>query len=412
MTSHLSDKLSEFRPSRTVASIEVSEILSIGARANAMRKAGRDIISLGAGEPDFDTPDHVKDAAIDAIRRGETKYTPLDGTPALKAAIRSKFKRDNGLDFEPDEISVSAGAKQVIANAMAASLDPGDEVIIPAPYWVSYIDIVKINGGTPVIVKCSEDTGFRLTPEALEQAITPRTRWLFLNSPSNPCGAAYRAEDYRAILSVLERHPHVWVLADDIYEHIIYDDFRFVTPAEVAPHLKDRILTINGVSKAYAMTGWRIGYGAGPKALIKAMAVVQSQSTSNPCSVSQAAAIAALDGDQSQIKARCLDFEKRRDLIVRAIEGIDGLQCRKPEGAFYAFVKCEGVIGRKRPDGMEITSDRDFTDYLLDSVGVAAVPGSAFGLAPYFRISYAASMESLEDALGRIASACTKLRLP
>jgi aspartate aminotransferase len=399
----------EFRPASRIGAIGVSEILRITDRANARKREGRDVIVLGAGEPDFDTPDHIKDAAAAAMRAGATKYTALDGTPELKDAIRAKFQRDNALDYGRGEITVSTGAKQVIFNAMLASLEPGDEVILPTPFWVSYADIVTIAGGKPVLVPCAAATGFRLTAEALEDAITPRTRWLFLNSPSNPSGAAYDEASYQPLLDVLRKHPQVWLLADDMYEHIVYDGFRFVTPASLAPDLNDRTLTVNGVSKAYAMTGWRIGYAGGPQALIKAMAVVQSQSTSCPSSVSQAAAVAALNGDQAIVRERCRSFEARRDLVVAALNAIPGLDCRKPEGAFYTFADCAGVLGRTAPDGRLIDSDSSFAAYLLDQVDVAVVPGSAFGLAPFFRISYATSTRELEEACRRIATACASL---
>jgi len=330
---------------------------------------------------------------------GATKYTLLDGTPELKAAIRDKFKRDNGLDFAQDQVTVSAGAKQILFNAMMASLDPGDEVIIPAPYWVTYADIVLIAGGKPVVLPCAESTGFRLTADQLERAITPRTRWVLLNSPSNPTGAAYSEADYRPLLDVLLRHPQVWLMVDDIYEHIVYDGFRFVTPAALEPGLRDRILTVNGVSKAYAMTGWRIGYAAGPRELIAAMAVVQSQSTSCPSSISQAAALAALTGPQDLLAERRCSFQARRDFVVDALNAIPGLSCRKPEGAFYTFASCAGLT----------SDDAAFARHLLEMAGVAVVPGSAFGLAPYFRISYATAMTELKEACRRIAAACARL---
>lgn len=398
-----------FRPSDRLSSIGVSEILKISGLAAEMRRQGRDVIILGAGEPDFDTPDSVKDAAERAMRAGATKYTALDGTPELKAAIRAKFKRDNGLEFAQDEITVSAGAKQVLFNAMMATINPGDEVIIPTPFWVTYADIVAIVGGTPVLVPCSEANGFRLTADALERAITPRTRWVMLNSPSNPSGAAYSETDYRPILDVLLVHPHVWLMVDDIYEHIVYDGFRFATPAAIEPALRNRTLTVNGVSKAYAMTGWRIGYGGGPSALIRVMAVVQSQSTSCPSSVSQAAAIEALNGPQDFVRDCCRSFQERRDLVVGALNGIEGITCRVPEGAFYTFANCAGVIGKVTPDGRTLGDDKDFAEHLLHAAGVAVVPGSAFGLSPYFRISYATSAIELEDACQRIARATARL---
>lgn len=392
-----------------LASVGVSEILKITERANALRRQGADLLVLGAGEPDFDTPEHIKEAAIQAIRAGQTKYTVLDGSPALKEAIRRKFARENDLVFAQDEVTASAGAKQVIFNAMMATLDPGDEVIIPAPFWVTYADIVTILGGTPVVLPCREEDGFRLTAAALEAAITPRTRWVMLNSPSNPSGAAYGEEHYRPLLEVLLRHPQVWLMVDDMYEHILYDGFRFVTPAALEPRLRERTLTINGVSKAYAMTGWRLGYAGGPKALIQAMASVQSQVTSCPCSVSQAAAIAALDGPQDIVRERCELFRQRRDLVVEALNAVPGLSARRPEGAFYVYASCAGVLGRRTPGGEVIDSDTAFARYLMDEGGVAVVPGSAFGLAPYFRVSYATSHEVLEEACRRIAEATGRL---
>ncbi|PTE19812.1 aspartate aminotransferase [Cereibacter changlensis JA139] len=399
----------EFRPADRIGDLGVSEILTITARAQALRRDGRPVIILGAGEPDFDTPDHIKEAAIGAIRRGETKYTALDGSPELKRAIRAKFARENGLSFAASEVTAGAGAKQMLYNAMMASLNPGDEVIIPTPCWTSYLDIVRIAGGAPVPVPCPAEDGFRLTAEALEAAIAPRSRWLLLNSPSNPTGAAYGAEHYRPLIEVLHRHPQVWLMVDDMYEHIVYDDFRFVTPLALDPSLKPRCLTVNGVSKAYAMTGWRLGYAGGPAALIAGMAVVQSQSTSCPCSVTQAAAIAALDGPQDFLAARRDSFARRRDLVVTALNRIDGIDCRRPEGAFYTFASCAGLIGRTTPEGRVLQSDRDLCDWLLDAADVAVVPGSAFGLSPYFRISYATSEAELTEALARIAAACARL---
>lgn len=398
-----------FRPASRIASIGVSKILQIGARAAAMKREGLPVIILGAGEPDFDTPDNVKQAAKAAIDRGETKYTALDGTPDLKKAIRAKFDRENGVDYALDEITVATGAKQILFNAFMASIDPGDEVIIPTPYWTSYSDIVEICGGVPVLVPCDADAGFRLKAEQLEKAITPKTRWLLLNSPSNPSGAAYSEADYRPLLDVLLQHQHVWLMVDDMYEHIVYDDFRFVTPAAIEPALKSRTLTINGVSKAYAMTGWRIGYAGGPAALIKAMAVIQSQATSCPSSVSQAASVEALNGPQDFLKARQESFKVRRDLVVSALNAIEGIDCRVPEGAFYTFAGCGGLIGKMTPKGKRIDLDSDFTDYLLEEAHVAVVPGSAFGLTPFFRISYATSETELREAMSRIAKACNDL---
>jgi aspartate aminotransferase len=400
----------EFRSASRIGAIGVSPILKINAQAVSLKKQGKDVIILGAGEPDFDTPEHIKQAASVAMRDGETKYTALDGTPELKHAIAAKFERDNGLTYAADEITVSAGAKQVLYNALMATLDPGDEVLIPTPYWVSYADIIQIAGGVVVPVACSEKNGFRLEAAVLEAAITLRTRWIILNSPSNPSGAAYSAEQYRPILDVLLRHRQVWIMADDIYEHIVYDDFKFATPAAVEPRLKARTLTVNGLSKAYAMTGWRIGYGGGPKALIQAMAVVQSQSTSCPCSISQAAAVEALDGPQQIVFEREQAFKVRRDLVVAGLNAIPGVNCRTPEGAFYTFASCAGIIGKTTPDGIVVSDDGAFCEYLLNAAGVAVVPGSAFGLAPYFRISYATSETELRTALERIAIAVSKLR--
>jgi aspartate aminotransferase len=398
-----------FMPAQRVRAIGVSEILRITDQANAQKRAGRPVIVLGAGEPDFDTPQNVLDAAVRAIGRGDTRYTMLDGSPAMKAAVRHKFQRDNALDFALDEISVSAGAKQVIFNAMMASLNPGDEVILPAPYWTSYADIVQICGGVPVPVACTEANGFRLDAAQLEAAITPRTRWLFLNSPSNPSGAAYSAAQLAPLCEVLLRHPSVWVLADDIYEHILYDGLAFATPVAVKPQLRERTLTVNGVSKAYAMTGWRVGYGAGPRALVAAMAVVQSQTTSCPSSISQAAAIEALTGPQDAVATRRADFQARRDAVVAALNRAPGLHCPVPEGAFYTYASCAGVLGRHTRDGTRLQTDSDFCRYLLQDFEVAVVPGSVFGLAPYFRISYATSMAQLEEACARIAAACAAL---
>ncbi|CDI12299.1 pyridoxal phosphate-dependent aminotransferase [Agrobacterium pusense] len=399
-----------FRPASRIASVGVSKILQIGARAAAMKREGHPVIVLGAGEPDFDTPDNIKHAAKAAIDAGETKYTALDGRPALKKAIVAKFSRENHIDYTPDEITVATGAKQILFNAFMATLDAGDEVIIPTPYWTSYSDIVEICGGVSVLIPCDASAGFRLQVEQLEKAITPKTRWVLLNSPSNPSGAAYSEADYRPLLDVLLRHPHVWLMVDDMYEHIVYDDFRFVTPAAIEPRLKERTLTINGVSKAYAMTGWRIGYAGGPKALIKAMSVIQSQATSCPSSIGQAASVEALNGPQDFLKERQLSFRHRRDLVVARLNAIDGLECRTPEGAFYTFSSCAGIIGKVTPKGKRIEADHDFTDYLLEDAHVAVVPGSAFGLSPFFRISYATSEAELVEALDRIARACAALK--
>ncbi|MEJ5021517.1 pyridoxal phosphate-dependent aminotransferase [Ochrobactrum vermis] len=398
-----------FRPASRIASVGVSKILQIGARAAAMKRDGHPVIVLGAGEPDFDTPQNIKEAAKAAIEAGQTKYTALDGTVALKMAIMEKFRRENGIDYSNDEITVATGAKQILFNAFMATLDDGDEVIIPTPYWTSYSDIVEICGGICVTVPCDTRFGFRLQAEQLEKAITPKTRWVLLNSPSNPSGAAYSADDYRPLIDVLLRNPHVWLMVDDMYEHIVYDDFKFVTPAALEPRLHKRTLTINGVSKAYAMTGWRIGYAGGPKALIKSMAVIQSQATSCPCSVSQAAAVEALNGPQAFLKERRDDFQRRRDIVVSGLNAIDGLECRTPEGAFFTFAGCGGVLGKTTPNGRTIVTDSDFTDYLLEEAFVAVVPGSAFGLSPFFRISYAISEAELNDAINRISRACAAL---
>lgn len=396
----LASRLGAVKPSPTIAITQL---------ANELRRSGQDIVGLSQGEPDFDTPEHIRNAAKIAIDRGATRYTDVDGTPELKRAIVRKFQRDNGLDYDPSEISVGTGGKQVIANAFSATLDEGDEVVIPAPYWVSYPDMVRLAGGSPVTVACGEADGFKIGPAALEAAITPRTRWLVLNSPGNPTGSCYSAAELRALAEVLLRHPQVAILSDDIYEHVLYQSERFATLAAVEPRLKDRILVCNGVSKAYAMTGWRIGFAAGPKPLIRAMAALQSQSTTNPSSVSQAAAVAALDGGLDFLAERNAVFRSRRDLCVEAFEKA-GLACRVPEGAFYLFPSCAGMIGRRRPDGRVIESDVDFATFLLEEVGVAVVPGSAFGLAPYFRISFATSTERLRTACDRIASACAILR--
>ena len=398
-----------FTPAKRISAIGVSEILKIGAKAQALKREGRPVIILGAGEPDFDTPDHIKEAAWKAMQAGQTKYTALDGTPELKAAIRDKFKRENAVDYVLDEITVATGAKQILFNAMMATLNPGDEVIIPTPYWTSYSDIVQIAEAKPVLIACNAEAGFRLQAAQLEAAITPKTRWVILNSPSNPSGAGYRAEDYRPLLDVLLKHPQVWLLVDDMYEHIVYDGFEFVTPAALEPRLKNRILTVNGVSKAYAMTGWRIGYAGGPRDLIKAMAVVQSQATSCPSSISQAASVAALNGPQDFLVERKASFQRRRDLVVAGLNAIDGLDCRVPEGAFYTFSSCAGVLGKTTPAGKRLETDADFCAYLLEDANVAVVPGSAFGLSPFFRISYASAESELKEALARIADACARL---
>jgi len=397
----LAARLSRIKPSPTIA---------VTGRARELKAAGHDVIGLGAGEPDFDTPDNIKEAAIAAIRAGDTKYTAVDGTPALKDAICAKFKRDNGLDYEPAQINVGVGGKHVLFNAFMATLDDGDEVVIPAPYWVSYPDMVLIGGGTPVFVPTSDATAFKMRPEDLEAAITPRTKWVILNSPSNPSGAAYDRDELKALTEVLVRHPHVWVMSDDMYEKVVYDNFVFTTPAQIEPDLYQRTLTVNGVSKAYAMTGWRIGYAGGPVELIAAMAKIQSQSTTNPASISQAAAVEALNGDQGFLAPRNAAFKKRRDMVVAMLNEAPGITCRTPEGAFYVFPNCGGCIGKTTPDGNVLANDEDVSSYLLERVGVAVVFGAAFGLEPYFRISYATSDDALKDACGRIQNATSELR--
>jgi aspartate aminotransferase len=393
-----------------LARVKASPTMAITALATELKAAGRDIISLSVGEPDFDTPENIKEAAIAAIRRGDTKYTVFDGRIELKQAIAAKFKRENGLDYEPGQVSVSSGGKQVLYNAMVATLSPGDEVIIPAPYWVSYPEMVLLADGTPVPVACPQNYGFKLRPEDLDAAITPKTKWLILNSPSNPTGAAYTEADLRAVADVLLKHPHVWVMTDDMYEHLTYDGFEYKTIAQVEPRLYERTLTVNGVSKAYCMTGWRIGYGAGPKPLIKAMGAIQSNSTANPCSISQAAAIEALNGPQDFIAPNALVFKQRRDLVVEALNKIPGLYCPLPEGAFYVYPSCAGLLGKETPQGDVIKTDEDFVKYLLAAEGVAVVHGDAFGLAPHFRISYATGTETLKEACKRIERACLALQ--
>jgi aspartate aminotransferase len=398
--SFLAKRLDRIQPSPTMAITDL---------ARQLKAAGRDVIGLAAGEPDFDTPANIQEAAIAAMRGGDTRYTAVDGTPALKKAITAKFKRENGLDYATDEITVASGGKQIIYNAMVATLDPGDEVVTPAPFWVSYPDIVQLAEGTPVPVPCGQNTGFKLSGEALAAAITPKTKWLILNSPSNPTGAAYSRAELRAVADVLLDHPDVWILTDDMYEHLLYDGIEFATIAEVEPRLKPRTLTMNGVSKAYCMTGWRIGYAAGPKPLIKAMSMVQSQSTSNPCSISQAAAVEALNGPQDFIPVHNESFKARRDLVVAMLNEAAGIHCLKPDGAFYVYPSCAGTIGKRTPQGRVIETDTDLVGYLLEAEGVAAVPGTAFGLAPHFRISYATSTEALEEACRRIQRACAAL---
>jgi len=397
----LADSLSRIKPSATIA---------VTDKARELKSAGRDVIGLGAGEPDFDTPDNIKEAAIKAIRDGRTKYTAVDGMPELKAAIVGKFKRENNLDYRPEEISVGTGGKQVLFNALMATLNPGDEVVIPAPYWVSYPEIVSLAGATPVCIKTTIESGFKLSAEMLDAAITPKTKWLILNSPSNPSGAAYTRAELKALTDVLMKHEHVWVLTDDIYEHLTYDDFTFTTPAEIEPGLFERTLTLNGVSKAYCMTGWRIGFAGGPSTLIKAMAKLQSQSTTNPSSISQWAAVEALNGPKDFIPKNTAAFLKRRDLVVSMLNQANGLICPKPEGAFYVFPSCAGLIGKQSPEGRLLETDEDFVTALLEEEGVAVVQGSAFGLAPHFRISYATADDILEDACGRIQRFCAGVK--
>ncbi|GGA24848.1 pyridoxal phosphate-dependent aminotransferase [Neptunicoccus cionae] len=396
--------------SKTLDRVKPSPTIMISAKAAELKAAGRDVIALSAGEPDFDTPDNIKAAAKAAIDAGKTKYTAPDGITELKQAICAKFKRDNGLDYAPDQVSVSSGGKQVLYNALMATLNPGDEVVIPAPYWVSYPDMVLLAGGTPVVADTSMQTGFKLTADQLEAAITPKTKWLIFNSPSNPSGAGYSAAELKELTDVLLRHPHVWVMTDDMYEHLAYGDFKFCTPAEVEPKLYDRTLTVNGVSKAYAMTGWRIGYAAGPKHLIGAMRKIQSQSTSNPSSVSQWAAVEALNGEQDYIETSRPVFQDRRDLVVGMLNKAEGIACPTPDGAFYVYPSIAGCIGKSTQNGVEITSDEVFATELLEEEGVAVVFGAAFGLSPNFRVSYATSNEELTDACTRIQNFCARLK--
>ncbi|MDP2120842.1 MAG: pyridoxal phosphate-dependent aminotransferase [Hoeflea sp.] len=397
----LAEALSRVKPSATIA---------VSQKARELKAKGRDVIGLGAGEPDFDTPDNIKAAAIDAINRGETKYTPVSGIPELRKAIAAKFKRENNLDYDWQQTIVGTGGKQILFNAFMATMNPGDEVVIPAPYWVSYPEMVAICGGTPVFVSTTIENDFKLQPADLEAAITPKTKWLMFNSPSNPSGAAYSEAELRALTDVLLRHPHVWILSDDMYEHLTYGDFVFTSPAQIEPQLKDRTLTMNGVSKAYAMTGWRIGYAAGPLELIKAMDMIQGQQTSGACSIAQWAAVEALNGTQDFIPKNKEIFRGRRDLVVSMLNQAKGIQCPVPEGAFYVYPSCAGCIGKTAPSGKVIETDEDFVTELLETEGVAVVHGSAFGLGPNFRISYATSEDQLEEACNRIQRFCAALR--
>ena len=395
----ISDSLKRIKPSPTIA---------VSQKAKELKAAGKDVIGLGAGEPDFDTPDNIKNAAIKAIKDGDTKYTTVDGTNLLKQAIVNKFKRENNLTYSTDQITVGAGGKHVIYNLMMATLNKGDEVIIPAPYWVSYPDIVLLAGASPVVIECSEEQGFKLSAKDLESKINNNTKWLILNSPSNPTGACYSEQEIKNLSHVLKRNPHVNILSDDIYEHIIYDGFKFFTIAQI-PEIKNKVVTMNGVSKSYSMTGWRIGYAAGDKEVIKAIAKIQSQSTTNPSSISQAAAVEALNGKQDFISVRAKAFQERRDFVVNSLNAIEGISCIKPDGAFYVFPSCKGLIGKKDKNGKKINSDSDFVESLLESNGVAVVQGSAFGLEGFFRISYATSMDKLKDAMERIKNFCESL---
>ena len=396
----ISDSLKRIKPSPTIA---------VTQKAKELKAAGKDVIGLGAGEPDFDTPDNIKKAAIDAIQAGDTKYTAVDGTKDLKEAIVKKFKRENNLNYTIDQITVGAGGKHVIYNLMMATLNKGDEVIIPAPYWVSYPDIVLLAGANPIVIECSEDQSFKLSAKDLEAKITNNTKWLILNSPSNPTGACYSEQEIKNLSQVLKRNPHVNILSDDIYEHITYNDFKFFTIAQI-PEIKNKVITMNGVSKSYAMTGWRIGYAAGDKDIIKAIAKIQSQSTTNPSSISQAAAVEALNGKQDFIPVRAKAFQERRDFVVNSLNAIEGISCLKPQGAFYVFPNCKGLIGKKDKSGKKITNDTEFVQSLLENNDVAVVQGSAFGLEGFFRISYATSMEKLEIAMKRIKSFCESLK--
>ena len=398
----LKDSLSRIKPSATMA---------VTDKARALKAAGRDVIGLGAGEPDFDTPDNIKKAAIKAIESGRaSKYTAVEGLAELKQAVVDKFKRENNLDYKTNQIIISTGGKQVLYNALMVTLNPGDEVIIPAPYWVSYPDMVLLAGGEPVIVPTRMEDGFKMKPEALERAITPRTKWIIFNSPSNPTGAAYTKAELKVVTDVLMRHPHVWIMTDDMYEHLVYDDFQFATPAEIEPNLYERTLTVNGVSKAYCMTGWRIGYAGGRADLIKAMSMLQSQSTSNPVAVSQWASVEALNGPQDFIAKHNAIFKERRDLCVSMLNQSNGLKCPKPEGAFYVYPSCAGAMGKTTPSGKKLATDEDFVTELLEAEGVAVVQGTPFGFGPAFRISYATKTEDLEEACRRIQRFCGNLK--
>lgn len=401
MSDYIANRMKNIKPSPTLALVQV---------ASDLKAQGRDIIALNAGEPDFDTPDHIKNAAKAALDAGKTKYTPVPGTPELRAAIAKKFKDDNGLDYKPEQIIAGTGGKQILYNAFMATVNPGDEVVIPAPYWVSYPDMVELAEGTPVIVAADADNNFKLKPEQLEAAITPKTKWVIINSPSNPTGAGYTKDELKALADVLKKHPHVLIMSDDIYEYLVYDGFEFNTIASVAPELMDRTLTINGVSKAYSMTGWRLGYGAGPVDIIKKMTNLQSQSTSNPSSITQAAAVAALSEPRDFLDAWKESFKQRRDLVVGMLNDADGIECATPNGAFYVYPSCAGLIGKRTPDGKVIETDEDFAKYLIESVGVVTVHGTAFGLSPHFRISYATSEAVLKDACKRIQDACSQLQ--
>jgi aspartate aminotransferase len=397
----IADALGRVQPSQTIA---------VTTKARELQAAGHDVIGLGAGEPDFDTPDNIKEAAIKAIRDGKTKYTNVEGIPELKEAICRKFERENGLNYKPSQVIVAPGGKKIIFNAMMATLNPGDEVIVPTPYWVSYPDIVQLCNAKPVFAEGKLENGFKLRPEALEAAITPKTKWLIFNHPSNPTGAAYSYDELKALTDVLMRHPQVWVLTDDMYEHLVYDDYKFVTPAQLEPGLYERTLTMNGVSKAYSMTGWRIGYAAGPEVLVKAMTKLQSQTTSNPSSISQWASVEALNGPQDFLRDRAQVFKERRDLVVAMLNQAHGIKCPTPEGAFYVYPSCAGCIGKTTKKGKVILNDEDFVTALLEDEGVAVVHGAAFGLSPFFRISYATSTQALEEACRRIQRFCAELR--